>query len=185
MNGKLYYFKYFGKTGRQRHTSQKERKYSVNHGKYGLQPNPCATTSHLSERPSIQTTKNFSVKALSLKSLVNEHLLKATANTFGGYIFIIFHCFQACYKSTSWRAERALFGRDPLPHGLLSICVRSLTRQRIRRTLSHCLSDKRNNIHRNLEIACTKLSCKKYIYLVLYWKNTPCSRKRPPPVSDH
>ena len=119
---------------------------------------------HLSERPSIQTTKNFSVKALSLKSLVNEHLLKATANTFGGYIFIIFHCFQACYKSTSWRAERALFGRDPLPHGLLSICVRSLTRQRIRRTLSHCLSDKRNNIHRNLEIACTKLSCKKYIY---------------------
>ena len=140
---------------------------------------------HLSKRPSIQTTKNFSVKALSLKSLVNEHLLKATANTFGGYIFIIFHCFQACYKSTSCRAERALFGRDPLTHGLLSIYVRSLTSQRKRRTLSHCLSDKRNNIHRNLEIACTKLSCKKYIYLDLYWKNTPCSRKRPPPVSDH
>ena len=37
--GKLY-FLYFGKTGRQRHTSQKERKYTVNHGKYGLQPNP-------------------------------------------------------------------------------------------------------------------------------------------------
>ena len=40
MDGGKLYFLYFGKTGRQRHTSQKERKYTVNHGKYGLQPNP-------------------------------------------------------------------------------------------------------------------------------------------------
>ena len=49
MNGKLYYFQYFGKTGRQRHISQKERKYSVNHGKYGLQPNPSVYDMRASE----------------------------------------------------------------------------------------------------------------------------------------
>ena len=122
---------------------------------------------HVPERPSIQKTKNFSVKALQMKPLVKEHLVYVTVTTFGGYIFIICRCFQA-------------FVSDPLTHGLLStdLCS-SLTRQK------WTLNDKRNNIYRNSEIACTKLSCKTYIYRDLYSKNTPCSRKRQPPVSDH
>ena len=46
---------------------------------YTVEP-PCATTLH--ERPLIQNTKTFPVKALQLELLVTGHLLQETVTTF-------------------------------------------------------------------------------------------------------
>ena len=111
--------------------------------------------------------------------------LESDREHFWGIHFYNFPLFSSLLQVDLLPSGASLVWPRPLNSwSALDLCTFAYQSKK-RRTLSHCLSDKRNNIHRNLEIACTKLSCKKYIYRDLYWKNTPCSRKRPPPVSDH